>query len=68
MIGESKVSGLFVCNGFSGHGFKLAPAVGAMLAHQITGRRTGEWETDVPHEFMGPYRQPLTVQTHSVFA
>lgn len=29
--------GYFVANGFSGHGFKLAPAVGAMLASMMTG-------------------------------
>jgi glycine/D-amino acid oxidase-like deaminating enzyme len=30
-------SGLFACTGFSGHGFKLAPAVGLMMAQLITG-------------------------------
>jgi len=30
-------SGLFVCSGFSGHGFKLGPAVGLMVADLITG-------------------------------
>ena len=43
------------------------PAVGAMLAEQISGARTDAWETDVPHEFLSPYRAPLSVGTHSVF-
>lgn len=33
-------SGLFVCSGFSGHGFKLGPAVGLMTADMIMGRDT----------------------------
>jgi sarcosine oxidase subunit beta len=32
-------SGFFVCAGFSGHGFKLGPAVGLMTADLITGQR-----------------------------
>ena len=30
-------SGCFVCSGFSGHGFKLGPAVGVMIADMLTG-------------------------------
>ncbi len=30
-------SGLYVCSGFSGHGFKLGPAVGVMTADLVTG-------------------------------
>jgi glycine/D-amino acid oxidase-like deaminating enzyme len=30
-------SGLYHCAGFSGHGFKLGPAIGAMVADMITG-------------------------------
>ncbi len=30
-------SGSYICAGFSGHGFKLAPAVGVMIADLITG-------------------------------
>ena len=68
MIGETKVGGLWACNGFSGHGFKLAPAVGSLVAQQITGLRTNEWETDVPHDFMGPYREKLTLKVKTHFA
>jgi sarcosine oxidase subunit beta len=31
-------SGFFVCSGFSGHGFKLGPAVGLMTADLLTGK------------------------------
>lgn len=34
-----EVPGLFVAAGFSGHGFKLCPAVGAMMAGLVTGGR-----------------------------
>jgi sarcosine oxidase subunit beta len=33
------VPGLVVAYGFSGHGFKLSPAVGEMMAARITGAR-----------------------------
>ena len=63
-----QVDGLWACNGFSGHGFKLAPAVGSLVSQQITGLRTSEWETSVPHDFMGPYRAPLTLKAKTHFA
>lgn len=30
-------SGFYICSGFSGHGFKLGPAVGMIVAEMITG-------------------------------
>jgi sarcosine oxidase subunit beta len=30
-------SGHFICTGFSGHGFKLSPAVGRLMADMVTG-------------------------------
>lgn len=30
-------SGFYICAGFSGHGFKLGPAVGVMMADMLTG-------------------------------
>ncbi len=37
----SGVAGLHYCVGFSGHGFKLAPAVGLLMAeHVVDGRAT----------------------------
>ena len=32
-----KGSGVYICSGFSGHGFKLAPAVGVIVADMVTG-------------------------------
>ena len=37
ILDESPVRGLYVATGMSGHGFKLAPAVGEMMAALITG-------------------------------
>ncbi len=37
ILDESPVRGFFVAAGMSGHGFKLAPAVGEMMAARITG-------------------------------
>jgi len=31
-------SGLFICAGFSGHGFKLGPAVGSLVADMVMGQ------------------------------
>ena len=37
-------SGFFVCSGFSGHGFKLGPAVGLMVADMLTGESDPEFD------------------------
>ncbi len=39
ILDESPLRGFFVAAGMSGHGFKLAPAVGALMAALITGRK-----------------------------
>jgi len=41
-------SGCFICSGFSGHGFKLGPAVGLMMADLVTGDRQSDFD---PHLF-----------------
>jgi sarcosine oxidase subunit beta len=41
-------SGFFICSGFSGHGFKLGPAVGVMVADMLTGESDPEFD---PHLF-----------------
>jgi glycine/D-amino acid oxidase-like deaminating enzyme len=33
-------SGFYLCAGFSGHGFKLGPAVGKMVADMVLGQTT----------------------------
>ena len=40
-------SGFFICAGFSGHGFKLGPAVGWMVADMVTGQTTEGLERDL---------------------
>jgi glycine/D-amino acid oxidase-like deaminating enzyme len=40
ILDETAVKGLFVASGMSGHGFKLAPAVGAFMATLIAGNDT----------------------------
>jgi len=66
MVGETAVKGLYACNGFSGHGFKLAPAIGSLLAQSITGIVTDQWETDIDPDFLSPYREPIrsSAKTH----
>jgi glycine/D-amino acid oxidase-like deaminating enzyme len=39
ILDEAPVRGLFIAAGMSGHGFKLSPAVGEMMAALITGAR-----------------------------
>jgi len=74
VIGEASLKGLFLCNGFSGHGFKLSPAVGSMVAQQITGvkaasgTRIAEWETSVPLGFLAADRKALSMKVKTHFA
>jgi len=37
ILDESPLRGFFIAAGMSGHGFKLAPAVGEMMAALVTG-------------------------------
>jgi glycine/D-amino acid oxidase-like deaminating enzyme len=56
-----------MANGFSGHGFKLAPAVGSMVAQAFTGQ-TMAFDTDVPMSFFGVDRDPIDVAVKNVLA
>ena len=38
IVGETPVEGFFMANGCSGHGFKLAPALGKSVAEMVLGR------------------------------
>jgi sarcosine oxidase subunit beta len=40
IVGRSELGGFWLCCGFSGHGFMQAPAIGRLLAAEITGART----------------------------
>ena len=67
VLGPTEVDGFWLANGFSGHGFKLAPAIGAMLARALTGER-GDFDTDVPLSFLAVDREPIGVSSKNVLA
>jgi len=69
VIGASQeISNYYLCNGFSGHGFKLAPAVGSLVSQQLLGSKTEKWETSIPLDFMDPNRKPLRLEVKTHFA
>ena len=67
ILGETATPGFWVANGFSGHGFKLAPAIGSMMAQAITGERT-DFDTRIPVTTYGIGRQPIELESLSVLA
>lgn len=44
VVGEVGLEGLYLCAGFSGHGFKLAPSIAATVAAEVVGKKP-------PHDF-----------------
>lgn len=67
VVGATPVQGFFVANGFSGHGFKLAPSIGAMVARSIAGGHL-EGETQVDSDFLAFDRTPIAIKSLSVLA
>jgi sarcosine oxidase, subunit beta len=67
VLGPTALDGWWLANGFSGHGFKLAPMIGSMVAQAITGT-TASYDTDVPLSFLGIDRAPLSVDHKGVLA
>ena len=67
VVGPSGVDGLWVANGFSGHGFKLAPSIGSLVAQSYTGTSI-EFDTDVPMSFLAVDREPIDVAVKNVLA
>ena len=67
VVGPSGVEGLWVANGFSGHGFKLAPSIGSLVAQAYTGVSI-EFDTDVPMSFLSVDREPIDVAVKNVLA
>lgn len=61
IVGESELGGFWLCCGFSGHGFMQAPAVGRLLAQEITQSGT---EIDIspfsPARFAHGFSNPET--------
>lgn len=67
ILGPTQLDGFWVANGFSGHGFKLAPAIGAMVARAVTGK-SDDFDTEVPMAFLGVNRDPIELDSKSVLA
>jgi glycine/D-amino acid oxidase-like deaminating enzyme len=67
VLGPTQLDGFWVANGFSGHGFKLAPAIGSMLAQALTGERR-DFDTDVPLSFLAADRDPIDITSKNVLA
>lgn len=67
VVGPTGLDGFWVANGFSGHGFKLAPAIGSMVAQTFTGQ-SDDFDTDVPIDFFSVDRAPIIVESLSVLA
>ena len=55
-------SGLYVCSGFSGHGFKLGPAVGKMLADLVMGVEEPEFDAGMFRNGRFAANQPVRGQ------
>ena len=67
VVGATHLSGYYVANGFSGHGFKLAPAIGALVAQAIAGVRLAD-DPQVEPEFLSFFRSPMSDVVRSVLA
>ena len=67
IVGETPVPGFFVANGCSGHGFKLAPAIGALLARRITGE-SDDFDTAMDPAFLAYDRKPISLSAMNVLA
>ena len=67
VVGPTPVDGFWVANGFSGHGFKLAPAIGSMVAQSLTGNKL-DGDTSVPMSLLAFDREPIDLEVKSVIA
>lgn len=67
VVGATPIGGYFVANGCSGHGFKLAPALGSLVAQAITGQRISG-DTEVDGTALAFDRAPIEIATRSVLA
>ena len=67
ILGETALPGFWVANGFSGHGFKLAPAIGSMVAQAITGDSV-DFDTRVSIDTYSIDRTPISLDNMNVLA
>ncbi len=71
VVGETELKGFWAANGFSGHGFKLAPAIGSLLARQLTGEKgsfSRKFESEIDPAFLAVNRNPLHLARMNVLA
>ena len=59
--------GFYPVCGFSGHGFKLSPVVGMLVARQVLGQ-WGRGKTEVPADFFRRNRKQLGTNWGGVMA
>ncbi len=63
MLGPVRpLPGLYIAVGFSGHGFKLSPVVGQLMAEKITTGRTTLVDLDLFSPMRFAENRPITVQ------
>ena len=67
VLGPTDLEGWWVANGFSGHGFKLAPMIGSLIAQAVTDAEASH-DTDVPMSFFSVNREPIEVADKHVLA
>jgi glycine/D-amino acid oxidase-like deaminating enzyme len=67
ILGQTELEGFWVANGFSGHGFKLAPAIGSIIAQALTGQSI-DFDTAVPMDLLDIKRSPIAVDSKTVMA
>jgi glycine/D-amino acid oxidase-like deaminating enzyme len=68
IVGPTPIAGLHVANGCSGHGFKLAPAIGALLARHVTGVAAADFDTIMDPAFLAYDREPIRLAAMNVLA
>jgi glycine/D-amino acid oxidase-like deaminating enzyme len=67
IVGPTPIEGLLVANGMSGHGFKLAPAIGSLIAQMLAGP-TDSFDTRVDPAFLSFERAPIALKSLGVLA
>lgn len=67
VVGPWALEGFWVANGFSGHGFKLAPAIGALVARALVGS-CSDFDSAMDPAYLSPDREPIRADSRSVLA
>ena len=67
VVGPTPIEGFYVANGCSGHSFKLAPAIGSLIAQMLAGK-ADRFDTDVDPAYLAYDRVPIKLDSHNVLA